>query len=154
MMDKQIVFDHGLLTMGGTQVDVGKYDTSMVGTYTDFDYSDRRQRRAIDQICQEGAPTGSWDPETSRKWNDRLNEIKASYSDNYLKYFMLLDITGKKDGQVYERRKQELEQAIPNQLRSLIGVDVHFTQSYRTFRDIPDGIEIMVTEDVELVLKL
>lgn len=162
-MNKQVGLNQVSLVLNETQIDVGAYNRILIGMYRGWDIEHRRERRIYDQLFQEGL----FVPESTRRGvgqtykltkegERRLEELRLTVQpDSYLKYLILL--YWDRDTRVdYEGLRQRVHDTIPSELKDSIDVKIHIAEpGGRLVADPPpDGIEIMVTDDVELNVKL
>jgi len=164
-MDKQVELNQGLLTVSGTQIDVGGYRRIMIGRYEGWDIEKRKRARIYEQLEQEGLLVhhplpefrkDAYRLEPTEEGKRREEELHSTVQhDSYLKYLILL-YSGSDRKVDYRELRQRVHDAIPNELKDSINVKVHIAEPGGRLIAFPppDGIEMMVADDVELNLRL
>ena len=158
-MEKQVELNKGYLTIGGNQVDVSGCHRVMTGRYSEEGINWRREKGIYAQLGQEGlldsynsSQLGGRTVITVEAGNRREELRSASQPDNYTKYMMLIGYGGQVD---FNQLQQQISNAIPSELKGSIDAVVH-TASDRLIDHFPpaaDGIEIMVSDDVKLIVR-
>lgn len=161
-MVKQVELNQGSLVLGGTEIDVSGYHHVITGRYSDNDINWRREKRVYAQLGQEGLLDSYNNPDLGGRISvvtveagNRRGELHSTLQpDNYTKYIMLIGYSGKVEVD-FDQLQQQVSNAIPSELKGSIDAIVH-TASDRLIDHSPplrDGIEIMVSDDVELIVR-
>ena len=161
-MEKYVELNQGLLVLGGREIDVSGYSHVVTGRYSKNDTAWKKEKKVHNQLMQEGLIDSYVNPELGGRIpvitveaGRRREELRSTLErDNPYptKYMTLIGYNAEVD---LDQLQQQVSNAIPSELKGSIDAVVHNT-SKRLIDLLPplrDGIEIVVSDDVELIVR-